>query len=156
MDREAWCAAIHGVAKSWNDWATELNWSNLRNVSKLRRTKQNNIFKIIFPRKSKTNIFSTLYLKYFWYMFAYYQYFLPRDLICPSIHLNHIFQFLVSWQCFSLFLSHTVLQCGYPLFHVFSHVRTIIHTITSTLLHFSFSGEILATIENTGQILHPL
>ena len=26
MDRKAWCAAIHGVAKSWNDWATELNW----------------------------------------------------------------------------------------------------------------------------------
>ena len=25
-DRKAWCAAIHGVAKSWNDWATELNW----------------------------------------------------------------------------------------------------------------------------------
>ena len=25
MDREAWLAAVHGVAKSWQDWATELN-----------------------------------------------------------------------------------------------------------------------------------
>ena len=31
MEREAWCAVIHGVAKSWtrlSDW-TELNWSRL-------------------------------------------------------------------------------------------------------------------------------
>ena len=41
MDREAWRAAIHGVAKSWtwlSDW-TELNWNQVqaqkeKNVSK--------------------------------------------------------------------------------------------------------------------------
>ena len=27
MDREAWRAAVHGVAKSQNDWATKLKWS---------------------------------------------------------------------------------------------------------------------------------
>ena len=26
MDREAWRAAVHGVAKSGQDWAAELNW----------------------------------------------------------------------------------------------------------------------------------
>ena len=26
MDREAWCAAIHGVRRFGHDWATELNW----------------------------------------------------------------------------------------------------------------------------------
>ena len=29
MDREAWRAAIHGVAKSRHDWATELNWTEV-------------------------------------------------------------------------------------------------------------------------------
>ena len=27
MDREAWCAAVHGVAKVGHDWPTELNWT---------------------------------------------------------------------------------------------------------------------------------
>ena len=37
-DREAWRTAVHGVAKSRNDWATELNWtrSHCRQKSNLR------------------------------------------------------------------------------------------------------------------------
>ena len=27
MDREAWCAAVHGVQRVRHDWATELNWT---------------------------------------------------------------------------------------------------------------------------------
>ena len=33
-DREAWRAAIHGVAKSWTHWATELRWTK-RSTGKL-------------------------------------------------------------------------------------------------------------------------
>ena len=36
MDREAWRATIHGVAKSQHDWATELNWTELMITSALK------------------------------------------------------------------------------------------------------------------------
>ena len=28
INREAWHAVIHGVAKTWHDWGTELNWND--------------------------------------------------------------------------------------------------------------------------------
>ena len=28
MDRKAWRAAVHGVTKSWSNWATQLNWTD--------------------------------------------------------------------------------------------------------------------------------
>ena len=33
MDREVWCAVVHGVSKSRQDWATELNWMLQNRVS---------------------------------------------------------------------------------------------------------------------------
>ena len=30
MHREAWRAAVHGVAKTWHNWATELKWLNFK------------------------------------------------------------------------------------------------------------------------------
>ena len=32
MDREAWRAAVHWVTKSWHDWATELNWTEMNSA----------------------------------------------------------------------------------------------------------------------------
>ena len=32
MDRETWRAAVHGVAKSQTDWASELNWTITNNT----------------------------------------------------------------------------------------------------------------------------
>ena len=33
MDRKACCAAVHGVAKNQNNWAPELNWTGLEDLS---------------------------------------------------------------------------------------------------------------------------
>ena len=35
MDREAWCAAVHGVQKVGHDWVTELHWTELKEQKNL-------------------------------------------------------------------------------------------------------------------------
>ena len=41
MDREAWCAAIHGVERVGHDWATEVNWTEGELVFALGTKKMN-------------------------------------------------------------------------------------------------------------------
>ena len=53
MDREAWRAAIHGVAKSRHDWATELNWRGIQQICLLMKTDQ--LIMDIFNEENKQN-----------------------------------------------------------------------------------------------------
>ena len=69
MDREAWCAAIHGVTKSQvgQDWATELNWTELSSY---------NFFFFLFTspgllKNLKDSRYSSCFLlmvKWFWFL----------------------------------------------------------------------------------------
>ena len=40
VDREAWCAAIHGVTRVVHDWAPELNWTDAPNIGALQYVRQ--------------------------------------------------------------------------------------------------------------------
>ena len=47
MDREAWSAVIHGVAKSQTHWATELNWTE--HTGHMTLSNSTNLFLLCFP-----------------------------------------------------------------------------------------------------------
>ena len=106
MDREALRAAIHGVAKSWTDWATELNWTENRHKCSL-FSNRFRIFHVPPPIESQMN--RKINLKHSfkiyrvsernqWNMFFYFSYYNPIPLF--------LFQFsesLISLFIFILF-----------------------------------------------------
>ena len=47
MDREAWHAAVHRVTKSWHDWATELNWTEMNSAYlRILKSQWNNLVRL--------------------------------------------------------------------------------------------------------------
>ena len=46
MDREAWHAAVHGVAKSWTQLS---DWTELNEVTKKRNDKEQSIYFLLLP-----------------------------------------------------------------------------------------------------------
>ena len=60
MDREAWHAAIHGVAKVRHDWVTELNWRRDRQTY----TKTSLLFFVLFYRSKFSSGINTFQPKY--------------------------------------------------------------------------------------------
>jgi len=74
IDREAWCAAIHGVTKSWtrlSDW-TELNWKE-NNLLKQLDTTFMHKFKIKYLFKPSKDYCSSM----FWFLYSTIKNFLP-------------------------------------------------------------------------------
>ena len=60
MDREAWRAAVHGVAKSWTWLVTELNWNGINSLV------------ILFYFFCLKNILQLIH-PYMWLQFTYFQ-----------------------------------------------------------------------------------
>ena len=73
VDREAWCAAIYGVAKSWtrlSDW-TELNWNFILNAIKLEIAIEKKIWFVLFwmymPYYTHTHTHTYIYIYIFFF-----------------------------------------------------------------------------------------
>ena len=92
MDREAWCAAVHGVTKVRHNWATELNWGTT--IFKVYTVLISN-FTIIFD---SFILNTTSYIMCYWCLISFTRQWTMR-FICISVYnfMSNSFSLLYSF-----------------------------------------------------------
>ena len=87
MDREAWRAVIHGVAKSGHDWATHLIWSDAPTSNDVR------VLIVSHP-------INILYCPFFFVYFSYFNCIISQRLFSLHIpadyNVEHLFIYLLT------------------------------------------------------------
>ena len=122
MDREAWCTAIHGVAKSWtrlSDW-TELNWIHIY-LGLLSPRYLNGVgnaikldaeaflpFQCTFRVRQKL-VKRTSHFHFHWWVDVF---------LAISLHLQNIFPRFLLWK--ETYLGEDLIQFWFHDFHIYS------------------------------------